>query len=191
MINQQLFGNLPPTEELPYDKCLGFVTVRDYAYSLHSKWSIGQPPAVSVNHAHVYDDPQPIAERELYDYGEIPSYIFVEDKVQSLGLRRELVIPVNVELYAIACQGGTISFELTGLLSDFINFEEGNLKEYERFRLVCGKQSKAFFWYKDCDIEWEQDPETDELVLYPSVYSKTGKKPRAKLRLSCRYPFFD
>ena len=191
VINQQLFGNLPPIEELPYDKCLGFVKVLDFAYSLHSKWSISQPPSVSVYKAHEFDEPQPITERKLYDYERIPSHAFIAGEVQSRGYFSKLMIPVNEKLYAIASNGGNVSFEMTGSLSDFTNFDKGTLRDFDKFTLVCGQRSKTFFWHKDCDIYWEQDPETDELVLYPSVYNESGKAPRARLNLSCRYPLID
>ena len=59
VINQQLLGNLPPTEVLPYGKCVGFVDVLCKADGTESIWSSIAEPSVIVTNAHVFDEPQP------------------------------------------------------------------------------------------------------------------------------------
>ena len=188
VINQQLFGNLAPTKDLPVNKCLGVVKVLEKAKKFYSKWSKLEPSVV-VYKALVFDDPQPIGKRKLGDLGDIPSHKFHPRDVHVTNSARELVIPVDKSLYTVASKGGTVTFEMCGFLLVYTLFDRGILKKFDTFRLNCGQLSKTFYWNEDCDVEWEQDTETAELIMYPSVYAKSGFAPRARLHLSCRLPF--
>ena len=191
VINHQLFGNLPPTEDLPYGKCVGFVDVLCQADGNESRWTKTQEPTVIVTNAHVFDEPQSIMPRGWYDAEDIPSHQFGERSVMIWRHFDELCVPVNEKLYDIASQGGSVTFEMTGSLAVDTLLDNGEDQMFEKFTLSCGQRSKSFLWNDDCDVVWEQDPETDDLVLYPSVYAASGKAPRARLQLSCRYPLID
>lgn len=187
VINQQLFGNLPPTVDLPYGKCVGFVDVLCQADGTESIWSSPAEPSVIVTNAHVFDEPQPVIPRSWYDAEDIPSHKFLGSSPYSFN--DELRLPVNEGLFAIAMRGGSITFELSGSMADHTLTSDKLLKDFEKFTLRCGNRSKTFLWNDECDVVWEQDAETDDLVFYPSVYDVSGKAPRAWLHLSCRYPF--
>lgn len=191
VINQQLFGNLEDTQDLPVNQCIGFADVLAPVGTDTSKWKRPGELSMYLYNAHVFDTPQPIAKRNRFDAEDIPSYCFHESRVHVVDHDNELVLPVNELLYEIASQGGTVNFELSGLISVYTLFDEGSLKEFEKFTLICGSRSKTFLWNDGCEDVWEQDPETDELVLYPSVFNASGKAPRVKLHLSCRYPIVD
>lgn len=186
VINHQLFGNLPPTESLPHGKCLGFVDVLCQADGNESRWACIPEPTVIVTNAHEFDEPQPIKPRKWYDAEDIPSHKFLGSSPNLF--KDELRVPVNEGLYAIATRGGCITFELTGTLAVIALTDDKFLKEFEKFTVICGNRSKTFLWNEDCDVVWEQNPDTDDLVLYPSVYDASGKAPRAWLHLSCRNP---
>lgn len=188
VINQQLFGNLAPTKDLPVDKCLGVVKVLKRVNKFYSKWSKLEPSVV-VHKALVFDDPQPIANRRLCELKDILSHKFHPIDVHVANSATELVIPIDKRQFTVASKGGTVTFEMCGSLVVYTLFDEGILKKFDTFRLKCGQLSKTFYWNEDCDVEWEQDTETAELVMYPSVYAESGFAPRAKLHLSCRLPF--
>ena len=186
VINHQLFGNLPPTDHLRYGNCIGFVEVLAHADGNESVWTKTSEPTVILTNARMFDKPQRIKPRKWYDAEDIPSHKFLAREPGRF--YDELRVPVNEELYAIASRGGDITFELGGLLGVAVWTDDKFLRDFEKFTIVCGNRSKTFLWNMDCDIVWEQDADTDDLVLYPSVIDLTGKAPRPWLRLSCRYP---
>lgn len=186
--NHQLFGNLPPTADLPTGKCVGFVDVLDKADGTECQWTAIHEPTVLLTNAHEFDTPLGKELRSWYDADNIPSHVFRFNLPYALYHDDELVIPVNEKLYRFASRGGNITFELTGSLAGCALENDGLLRDFERFTVICGQQSKSFLWNKGCDILWEQRPNDDELVLYPSVFNKSGKAPRAKLLLTCNYP---
>lgn len=188
VINQQLFGNLPPTDTLPYSKCIGFVDVLCRADGREGPWSAILEPTVIVTNAHEFDTPQPIMPRKSYEAEDIPSHKFRASRPYVLSYGDELVIPVNDKLFRNATQGGNISLELSGELASCVLNEDKLLKDFEKLTLVCGRQAKSFIWTSKCDVMWEQNPNNDELKLYPSVYAASGKAPHAKLLLTCEYP---
>jgi hypothetical protein len=186
--NHQLFGNLPPTADLPTGKCVGFVDVLAKADGTESQWAAVHEPSVLLTKAHEFDTPLGKELRSPYDADDIPSHVFHAKLPYAFRHDEELVIPVNEKFYRFASRGGNITFELTGTLAGCALENDGLLRDFERFTVICGQQSKSFLWNKGCDILWEQRPNDDELVLYPSVFNKSGKAPRAKLLLTCNYP---
>ena len=188
VINHQLFGNLPPIEDLPTDKCLGFAEVLCMADGIENRWTCVPEPSVILTNCHEFDELQPIKPREAYEAEDIPSHRFYGADAHIRDFGDELVVNVNDELYAIASKGGILTFELTGSLAVCCMTDEGLVKQFEKFTIMRGNRSKTFLWNDDCDVEWEQDPDTDELVLYPSVFNALGKSARGWLNLSCLYP---
>lgn len=186
--NHQLFGNLPPTADLPTSKCVGFVDVLCKADGRESQWTAIHEPSVILTNAHEFDTPQRKSPGSWYDADDIPSHVFHAHQPYAFRCDNELVIPVNEKFYRIASKGGNISFELSGSLAVCALDDNGLLKDFEKFTVICGQQSKSFLMTEHCDIMWEQKPNDDELVFYPSVYNESGKAPRAKLLLTCTYP---
>ena len=189
--NHQLFGNLPPTDDLPYGKCIGFVDVLRKADGKENQWTAIHEPTVLLTNAHEFDKPQDLATSSWHDAKDISSHVFNARQPHTLHQDDELVIPVDEELYLIASLGDNISFELTGTLAECAMGDDCFLKDFEKFTLISGQQSKSFLWNLKCDIMWEQRPEDDELVFYPSVFNESGKAAHAKLFLSCCDPLID
>ena len=191
VINQQLFGNLPSTDDLPFGLWLGFVDALYPADTNSSVWSAQSTPMVMVANAHAFDEPQLIIPRKGFEASDIPSHKFSSRIPHSLFCDDELLVPVSQLVYENAAQGKDVYFELAGTLALIVMDNKGMLKEFSKFTLSYGQRSKSYLWNIDCDIIWEQSPLTSDLVLYPSVYATSGKVPRARLRLSCRYPLID
>lgn len=189
--NHQLFGNLPPTDNLPNGKCIGFVDVLCRADGTENQWTAIHEPTVLLINAHEFDYPQGDTPSSWLEAEDIPSHVFHARQPHTLHQDDELVIPVNERLYRIASREGNISFELVDNLAVCALGDDCFPKDFEKFTVICGQQSKSFQWNLNCDIMWEQKAEDDELVLYPSVYNESGKAPHAKLFLSCRYPLID
>ena len=185
--NHQLFGNLPPTADLPTGKCVGFVDVMCKADGTARQWTAIHEPTVLLANAHEFDTPQGHSPRSWHDADDIPSHVFHARQPHAFR-DEELVIPVNEKFYRFATHGGNIGFELTESLAVCALDDDGLLKDFDKFTVICGQQSKSFLMTEQSDIIWEQRPNDDELALYQSVYSKSGKAPRAKLLLSCNYP---
>lgn len=191
VINQQLFGNLLPTEDLPIGLCLGFVDVLCAADMRDGIWAAIPEQSVVVHNAHAFDEPQLIMPRKGFEADDIPSHKFTPRDPHSLFCDDELLVPVSQQIYDAAAQGGNVTFELAGSLAIAATDERGLLKEFSKFTLSCGHRSKTYLWNIDCEVIWEQAPPTYDLVLYPSVRAASSKIPRARLRLSCRYPLID
>lgn len=189
--NHQLFGNLPPTDDLPTGKCIGFADVLCKADGTENQWTAIHEPTVLLTNAHEFDNPQGDTPSSWQDAEDIPSHVFHARQPHTLHQDDELVIPVNERLYRIASREGDISFELVDNLAVCALGDDCFPKDFEKFTVVCGQQSKSFLWDLNCDIMWEQKAEDDELVFYPSVFNKSGNAPHAKLFLSCHYPLID
>ena len=70
--NHQLFGNLPPTEDLPYGKCIGFVDVLRKADGKENQWTTIHEPTVLLTNAHEFDEPQDLTPSSWHDAKNTP-----------------------------------------------------------------------------------------------------------------------
>ena len=150
VINQQLFGNLPPTEDLPIGQCLGFVDVLCEADKRDGIWSAAPVPSVLVNNAHAFDEPQLIMPRKGFEAEDIPSHKFSPYHPYSLYRDEELVVHVCQSVYDKAANGGEVTFELAGTLAVVALDDNGMLKDFSKFTLSCGQRSKSYLWNNDC-----------------------------------------
>ena len=187
--NQQLFGNLPPDEDLTYSLCLGFVDVLRNANKRDSIWNETSVPSVIVHNAHAFDEPQLFMPRGSFSAQDIPTHKFTPSKPYLINDENELAIPVNHSIFKNTTKDSVVTFELAESLAIAATSVNGMLKNFSKFTLYCCQESKSFLWNNGCEIIWDQDPLTNDLVLYPSLDKPSGKAPRARLRLSCRHPF--
>lgn len=193
ILNQQVFGNLAPIDKLPVNAFVGFVDVLSYNVNFEKEiWLNTMPkPCYAVLEAFAFDEPlsvkPDILRTNLIEV--LPSHIF--EPQFAYATSQTLFLPVNKRIFAIAANNGSFRVELNEDIASLIMDENGEVKHFTSFSLTCGNRIKKFVWTDDCDIEWEQDPKTDELVLYPSAKADCALTPRAALLLSCLFPLND
>ena len=149
VINQQSFGNLEPTDELPVNQLIGFVDlVREIPHSFNL-WSRGlKKPAYLVMNAHTFIAPLDINPDEVeqnLNFIELANTKFLIPRCPYLADNEsELVLPVNAMLYAMAWTGTAISIQLEGDFAKLVLNEYGLLKPFTKYTLWFGREGKSF-----------------------------------------------
>lgn len=187
VINQQKFGNLPPTEDLPTEKVVGVVKILYKAEPNYNIWSL-EPPTTSyvVGNACVLDEPLDVSCDEVKRWKNLPQDVkfhsFEPAKPHFRACDFEIVIPVCGNMYYQASQGKPITFEFAGKLANLMKDRfDGSLIPFENMRLVCGQRCKRFYFIPS--IEEEMVDGTPK--RYPSVLSDIGRSKRKILSLEC------
>lgn len=189
--NQQAFGNLGETKDLPTNALIGFVDVLGHA---GTDTNGNAERAYLVGNAHEFVGPIGFTPNEAEQHFDllkrvnttihIPRCPFVK------GNGNELVLPVNSFLYSLAWNECGFTIELVGDLAKLVLDEHGMLKPFTRYTLWRGDQGRTFVMDADCDIRHELTTDGD-LRHYPSALAADGTTTRARLYLSCRFPVND
>jgi len=188
--NQQLFGNIPKTDDLQANEIVGFADVGGIAPDDLNIWSRGAPPnRYFLVNAHKFDNPIPIEDAANLNAGHLPPYHKVCRRFLYES-ENDLVIPVSEEVQTLASQGQSFKIDLIGDAADVIIDRRNQLKPFLAFRLVCGAKEKRFLFTDDCNIIVEVN-EDGSLKLYPSVLREDGTGARASLQLCCDHPIDD
>ena len=196
VINQQLFGNLESTDELPINQLIGFVDLVRMIPHNYNLWSLGsKKTAFLVTNAHTFIVPLDINPDEVeqnLDFIElvntkilIPRHPYLTDN------EAELVLPVNMRLYSMASTGAAIFIQLAGEFAKLVLNEYGLLKPFTRYTLWHDNEGKRFVVDADTEIVHELNADGSDLCRYPSMLSPDGMTTRASLRFSCRFPLND
>lgn len=188
--NQQLFGNVPKTDDLQVNAIVGFADVGGIAPDDLNIWSRGVPPNRNfMVNAHVFDKPIPSGEADELLDDHLPPYHKVRRRFLYES-ENDLVVPVSAETFELASQGQSFKIDLIGDAADVIIDKRNQLKPFSAFRLVCGAKEKRFLFTDDCNIIVEVN-EDGSLKLYPSVLREDGTGARASLQLCCDHPIDD
>ena len=192
VINQQKFGNLPPTEELPTEKVVGVVKIfykADQDYNIWSK----EPPTTSyvVGNACALDEPLDVSLDEVKSWKNLPHGIKFHSFEPAMPHFRacdfEIVIPVCKNLYDHASKGKPIVFEFAGKLASLMKDRyDGSLIPFENMRLVNGHRWKRFHFIPS--VEEEMVNGTPK--RYSSVLSDVGRSSRKILTLECLAKYY-
>lgn len=188
--NQQLFGNIPQTDDLPTDTIVGFADVVGIASEDFNIWSRGAPPnRYFLVNAHKFDNPIPIEDAANLNAGHLPPYHKVCRRFLYES-ENDLVIPVSEEVLTLASQGESFEIDLIGNTANVIIDRRNQPKPFSAFRLICGNKEKRFQFTDDCNIIVELN-EDGSLKLYPSVLRNDSTGARASLQLCCDHPIDD
>ena len=187
VINQQKFGNLPATEDLPTEKVVGVVKIFYQADQDYNIWSL-EPPTTSyiVGDACVLDEPLDVSLDEVKTWKNLPQDVKFHSFKPSVPIFRvcdfEIVIPVCENLYDQASQGKSITFEFAGKLASLMKDRyDGSLIPFENMRLVCGHSWKRYHFIPSIEVEMVNgNPKR-----YSSVLSVIGRSNRKILTLEC------
>ena len=185
--NEQLFGNLPPTEEFPVNAFIGFVAVTKDAPKMPNVWDLSQPePAYSVSGCSVFDMPfpcnNPCIDVDVLKWGPYHTYVRSLDPRYFYGLS----IESNEEAFKTATAGGSILIDLTEVVRKEILIDpedENTLKPVKYLCLRYGRRQKYF----DVDgVEIIYDLGADgNPILHPSVKSPGKQLMRVSALFHC------
>ena len=188
--NQQVFGNIPKTDELPTNAIVGFANVGGIAPDDLNIWSRGAPPnRIFLVNAHVFDKPIPPGVADELSDDHLPPYHKIRRRFLYES-ENDLVVPVSADAFQFASQGQSFKIDLIGDAVDVIVDRRNQLKPFSAFRLICGAKEKRFLFTDDCNIIVEVN-EDGSLKLYPSVLREDGTGARASLQLCCDHPIDD
>lgn len=188
--NQQVFGNIPKTDELPTNAIVGFANVGGIAPEDFNIWSRGAPPnRYFLVNAHLFDKPIPLGEADELLDDHLPPYHKVRRRFLYES-ENDLVVPVSAEIFQLASQGQSFMIDLIGDAADVIIDRRNQLKPFSAFRLICDAKEKRFLFTDDCNIIVEVNDD-GSLKLYPSVLREDGTGARASLQLCCDHPIDD
>lgn len=185
--NEQLFGNLPPTQEMPVNAFIGFITVEAKEPVKTSVWTQSMPkPVYSLRLTSMFDKPfRCDHNREDLDLEKWwPCHSIIgRHKPIDMGF---LFLDVNEDAFYVATAGGSILIDLTEkmrnlLLNDPEN--ENDLKKFHGVVLSCGNRQKDFDHATLSETIYELDADGNP-VLYPSI--EPGKR---RMRVSVRVDF--
>ncbi len=186
--NEQLYGNLPPLEELPINAFIGTVGVYKGEHCKPNVWDLTVPePSYPMVGAHVFEEPlycgYPDIDVDVLKWG--PSYTFRKSINPSYS--HGLILEVNEETFKNALTAGTIVFDLTDQIRREILIDpddENSFKPMESLMLACGKRQRSVF-LDGIDILYELDSNGDP-VLYPSIKSPDKRLMRVSALFHCR-----
>ena len=185
--NQQVFGNIPKTDELPTNAIVGFANVGGIAPDDLNIWSRGAPPnRIFLVNAHVFDKPIPPGVADELSDDHLPPYHKVCRRFLYES-ENDLVIPVSEEVLTLASQGKSFEIDLIGNTVNVIIDRRNQLKPFSAFRLICGNKEKRFLFTDDCRIVVDVNDD-GSLKYYPSVLREDGVGARASLQLCCDHP---
>ena len=188
--NQQVFGNITNTDDLPTDTIVGFADVVGIASEDFNIWSRGAPPnRYFLVNAHKFDNPIPIEDAANLNAGHLPPYHKVCRRFLYES-ENDLVIPVSEEVQTVASQGKSFEIDLIDTTVNVIIDRRNQLKPFSAFRLICGNKEKRFLFTDDCRIVVDVNDD-GSLKYYPSVLREDGVGARASLQLCCDRPIGD
>ena len=183
--NQQLFGNIEPTDKLPVGCCIGYfdVVARDpkcVSVLKHEE----NLPIYRVENAHLFETPIPV----LHGRTDVPLDKWMPSYVAHLAHPslngRTLSVPVNEEIFSLARDGFTFLMDFTPEVEAIIlSDEEDDSDPISKLRLFCGNREKWFNVFVDFFVELD---ENDETVLYPSVVVTSCPQFRLSACIKCR-----
>lgn len=170
--NEQLYGNVPPTEELPINEVIGFISVMKEEPYEPNVWTRCLPvPAYRILLARVFDNPfQSYRFREDLEYSKfLPYHIWMRRECPTC--HGSLYLPVNKDVFYTAVAGGSVLVDLTEevrrlILNDPEN--ENELKTIDDVNLICEHRMKTFEVVRPMEIIYEMDAEGNP-VLHPSI----------------------
>lgn len=194
--NQQSFGNLADTQDLPRHELVGFVDVLGPADPDTNVWAAGKGErAYLVGNAHEFVMPLHITPNEVQEHLDfikrvnttvhIPRCPFFKDNGNNL------VLPVNVFLDSLAWNEQDFSIELVGDFAKLVLYEHGLLKPFLRYTIWHGGIGRTFAVDDDTEVRYEINADNSDLRRYPSALAPDGTTTRAKLHFSCRFPLND
>ena len=184
--NEQLFGNLGETDDLPVNAFIGYVTFRRDELAKPTVWTRGmKSPVYEVFTAHVFDMPfrSDCSQRYLRLKDWLPSHVFWLMRPAYFIF---LNLHVTESVFARAIAGGSIIIDLTEEMRRLILWDgenETNMKEIKALSLVCGRRRKLFDVEDRITILYETDGE-GKPVLYPTLVPGE-KKMRVSVRFDC------
>ena len=191
--NQCLFGNISFSADMPKQSYVGFVVIDGNKASCDFDiWARGSnQPLFYVKRAFVFDVPvrceiNEVSEEALADLSAhtyIPSVAKVEKNM--------LIMPVIKSIFDfVTTSGSSFTVEVTEPIASLVLDENGDLKRFDCFTLICGRKMKRFAWTDVCKLELTLDRH-GKPQQHPSVYSRNIWASRTKLVLSCRIQIFD
>ena len=189
--NEQVFGNLPPTDELPVNAFIGVVSFSKEPPRKESVWTQGiQGPVYEVFTSCVFDKPFRTDHlRTDLDLGAmLPSHVFCN--VHRPHKDIFLTLYVGDETFSLATAGGTIMLDLTDEIRNLILLDpenEADLRHFDILCLVCGKREKLFDIKDGIEIIYEYGDDGNP-VTYPSVKSPEKRLMRISVLISCAKP---
>ena len=190
--NEQVFGNLPPTEAMPVDAFVGMVSFSFEPPDEKSVLTLGrQEPVYKVLTSYVFDRPfrydhlrEDIDLKAIWPYHAVSNALRPHNDIF-------LTLFVGEQTYALATAGGTIILDLTEEIRELILNDpenEEDLKSIRELCLVCGKRMKYFDVRDGIEIIYELDAEGSP-VTYPSVISPEKRLMRVSALISCAKPW--
>lgn len=155
--NEQKFGNIPASDDMPCSAIVGYVTVKGACNNSNSIWAEPVDFQWILEDAYLFDEPilNVNGKLHLWDYPEIdennlPAAHKVERKEPTLE-GNCLVVPLNNNDYDEALNDEALYLEPTYELADVIEKPEEEAKEGEshvkaipRIKLVSPKGSQCF-----------------------------------------------
>ena len=179
VFNQQQYGNLPETRDLPVKALVGYVDWLAHADSETSIWSSETSETTEhVVHAHEFDVPLPLRldQIKLLDWLDmyLPSHVSINKQPHLTEYGQELVLPVSDRNFEIASRKGSFTLEMTSMLS--ITLAE--IQDIVKVKLINGSRSKRFLFH------WDLVPDN---VFFDEISGKLGEE-RIQLLLSFDYP---
>ena len=194
LCHQELFGNLPPIEELPVNSLIGFFDYYSHTSSVdkESIWVAGlDETACIVCNAHMFDHPIRLPKEIIDNINDIdemvPSHVCSPKKPFLLGMNDELVIDVSDKYFAIAARGGSFSLEYSVELSNLLHEKLDDIKV---ITLRNGIKNKGFIFKYDLIYDYV-DGSNEVYKMYPSVLTPDHKMFRAQLMLSFDEPLIE
>jgi len=192
--NQELFGNLPPIEELPVNSLIGFFDYYSHTSSVdkESIWVAGlDESACIVCNAHMFDHPIMLPKEIIDNINDVdemvPSHVCSPKQPFLLGMNDELVIDVSDKYFAIAARGGSFSLEYSVELSNLL---QEKLDDIKVITLRNGIKNKGFIFKYDLIYDYV-DGSNEVYKMYPSVLTPDHKMFRAQLMLSFDEPLIE
>lgn len=179
VFNQQQYGNLPETRDLPVNALVGYVDWLAHADSETSIWSSEASETTEhVVHAHEFDVPLPLPLHEIKSLDcldmYLPSHVSINKEPYLTEYGQELVLPVSDRNFAIASRKGSFTLEMTSML----NIALTDIQDIVKVKLINGSRSKRFMF------NWDLVPDN---VFFDEISGKLGKE-RVQLVLSFDYP---
>ena len=179
VFNQQQYGNLAETEELPVNALLGYVDWIAHADPHMNLWSVEiSGPSEHVYNAHVFDAPLmlPLSSIELMNGLDriLPSHVARVPQPYLAQCGQELVIPVSDRNFAIASRGGSFLLEMTSTLSILLS----EMDDITLVTVVNGLRAKSFLFNADLIHTKNNLDDSDE----------NDERERVQLLLKFNYP---
>ena len=179
--NEQIFGNLPPTEELPVNAFIGYVSATKKFPKMTNVWDMSlQQPAYPISGCHVFDEPfycgNPNVDVDVLKWGPCFVYQRMPDPSYFYGIS----IHASKKTYMTAITGGTIRIDLTDDVRRVILIDPEDESTIKRIEYLCIHFEKRMKYVKLSGVEIFYDLGPDgNPVMHPSL--KSTDKPRLRV----------